>query len=116
MQLAGGGPAASMRLGGSLGSSGTVRVTLPERTVLEGQWQEVGADTDLEAVYVEAVGGVVTAGSLAGPERPALTATLSGERLKMICVFIGDDSAGYLATCADSDNNRWIAKRRTSRR
>jgi hypothetical protein len=101
-----------MRLKGSLKMTGLVKITLPGDRVLEGKWDEVRAETDLEAVTVSTPGGEVSAADLAGDEGPSLIVNLWGDGLRMICVCTGDDQSGYTGTCIDSDGTRWASSHR----
>ncbi len=70
---------------------------------------------DLDAVLVATPNGVITATNLAGFERPNVVATLTGQGIKMICVYIGDSQSDYEVTCADSNAGRWVDRRATQR-
>ena len=83
-----------------------MRITLPDGVVLTGEWTEISSATDLDAVLVATPNGVITAANLAGFERPNVVATLTGQGIKMICVYIGDSQSDYEVTCADSNAGR----------
>ena len=108
-------PPVQIRVTESFRSGGEVRITLPDGVVLTGERTEISSATDLDAVLVATPNGVITATNLAGFERPNVVATLTGQGIKMICVYIGDSQSDYEVTCADSNAGRWVDRRATQR-
>ena len=88
-------------------------MTLPDGVLLEGKWVETSGATDLHAVLLTTPDSVVSAADLAENERPTVIVTLSGQGIRMICVYIGDPQSGYKVTCADSAGVRWTDRRGT---
>lgn len=98
-------------------SAGGTSIYLPPtyELSLKGEWIEIGAATDLQAVVVRTPEGLVTAADLAAAERPTAIATLEGTELEMICVCNKAGDGRPTVSCADSQGRRWSDHRREPR-